>query len=69
MEKEIIKLQEIIAHQGIEITELGDELYAQHKELEAIKQYLKILEAKFQAAMDAESNINLPQDEAPPPHY
>lgn len=69
MEKEIINLQEIVAHQGIEITELGDELYSQHKEIEALKQYIKIVEAKFQAAMDTDTNINQPQDDAPPPHY
>lgn len=69
MEKEIIKLQEIVAHQGIEIAELGEELYNQHKELEAVKNYIKIMEAKIQAAMDTESNINHPQDDAPPPHY
>lgn len=69
MEKEIIKLQEIVAHQSIEIAELGDELYNQHKELEAIKHYMKIMEAKIQAAMDTESTINQLQDDAPPPHY
>ncbi|MCJ8322385.1 MAG: SlyX family protein [Rhizobiales bacterium] len=69
MEKEIIKLQETVAHLGIEIAELGDEVYSQHKEISALKQYIKIVEAKFQAAMDTESNINQPQDDAPPPHY
>lgn len=69
MEKDIIKLQEIVAHQGNEISELGDELYNQHKEIEALKNYLKLMEAKIQAAMDSESNINQPQDDSPPPHY
>lgn len=69
MEKEIIKLQEIVAHQSTEIAELSDELYNQHKELDALKQYMKIMEAKIQAAMDTETNINQPQDDAPPPHY
>ncbi len=69
MEKEIIKLQEMLAHQGAEITELSDELYSQHKELTALKQYIQVLEVKFQAAVDSQSDINLPQDDAPPPHY
>lgn len=69
MEKEIIKLQETVAHQGNEISELSDELYNQHKELNAIKDYLKVLEAKLQSALDSDSNINRPQDDAPPPHY
>ena len=69
MEKDIIKLQETVAHQGIEIAELSDELYNQHKELDRLKQYLKIIEAKIQSAMDSETNINQPQDDAPPPHY
>lgn len=69
MEKEIINLQEIVTHQGIEIAELGDVVYSQHKEIEKLKQYIKIVEAKFQAAMDTDSNINQPQDDVPPPHY
>ena len=69
MEKDIIKLQEIVAHQGIEISELSDELYNQHKDLVALKNYIKIIEAKFQIAIEAGNDINLPQDAAPPPHY
>ncbi len=69
MEKEIIKLQEAQAHQTIEISELSDELYRQQKELTALKNYIQIMEAKFQAAVETGNDINLPQNDTPPPHY
>ena len=68
MENMIIKLQEIVSHQGEEILSLGDELYKQQAEIGVLKKKLVKLEAKFHAAAESGADF-ISDNEPPPPHY
>jgi len=68
MEDEVIKLQEIIAHQGEDIEKMSHELYVQQKEIMQIKESLKKLESKIKG-MGSDSGIRSLEEETPPPHY
>lgn len=67
MEKDIIELQTIVAHQAEDIATLSHELYVQQKELALLKQQMGQLIDRFRSLAEA-----APQDKAPeppPPHY
>ena len=68
MEDEIIKLQEIIAHQGEDIEKMSVELYTQQKEISILKGELKKVEAKIKNIL-SDSGIRRSDEETPPPHY
>ena len=66
MEDKIIELQEIIAHQGVTLTQLSDELYAQQKETAELRRQVKLLSEQLQKyALDDDNGT----PEPPPPHY
>jgi uncharacterized coiled-coil protein SlyX len=67
MDDIIIKLQEVISHQGEDILRLSDELYAQQREIISLRDELAKLQAKFEAANTSEGTIRLDNDK--PPHY
>lgn len=69
MENDIIKIQEIISHQGDEISRLSAELYAQQKEINKLGEQLKKLQARFKVATGDEEGIRPTDQEVPPPHY
>ena len=68
MEKDIIKLQEEIAHQGEDIAKMSNELYIQQKEIAQLKEKLLKLEAKIKE-QGGDSGIRRVEEETPPPHY
>ena len=51
-----------------ELSQLSDELYAQQKEIAALRLEIAKLNAKWQASQ-ADSGILHPMDDTPPPHY
>jgi uncharacterized coiled-coil protein SlyX len=68
MEKDIIKLQEAIAHQGEDLAKMSHELYLQQKEISQLKDRLFKLETKIKE-QGSDSGIRPVEDETPPPHY
>ncbi len=69
MDKTIIQLQEAIAHQSADISHLSDELYAQQKELAALRQQMDALNAKLKTMAEDQGDAQAHGDEPPPPHY
>lgn len=67
MEERITKLEEMIAHQGIEIEHLSTELHAQQKEIQRLHTQLKKMDERIQEASQDDPRYNIP--EPPPPHY
>jgi len=70
MEDMIIELQEALAHQSDEISQLSKELYTQQREVADLRDLVKKLETKLKAFAEGQDDGagNL-QDEPPPPHY
>ena len=68
MEKMIKDLQEQIAFMQSEMSQLSDELYAQQKEMAAMRLQMMKLEQKLQAAQ-GDGAILSPSEDTPPPHY
>ena len=68
MEDEIIRLQEMVAHQSSDIEKLSAELYIQQKEIVGLKDKLTKLENKIKEQGE-DSNIRSLDEETPPPHY
>jgi uncharacterized coiled-coil protein SlyX len=68
MDDIIIKLQEVLSHQGEDILRMSDELYTQQREIIALREQLAKLQTKFDAAVNADHDpIRLDNDK--PPHY
>ncbi len=69
MERDIIALQELISHQGEDIARLSAELYAQQRELAALRAQMALVHAQMrtqsQHAPDGAETLTEP----PPPHY
>lgn len=59
-----MQLQEAVMHQQEEILRLSEELYAQQKAMDEMRQMLQALKAKNEALENTASG-----DEPPPPHY
>jgi uncharacterized coiled-coil protein SlyX len=68
MNDEIIKLQEMLIHQGEYIEKMSSELYMQQKEISVLKNKLQKLENKLKEQAEG-SNIRSLDEETPPPHY
>ena len=68
MDDEIIKLQEIVAHQGSDIEKISKELYLQQKEVYKLQEKVRKLEDKIKN-INNDSGIRELEDETPPPHY
>jgi uncharacterized coiled-coil protein SlyX len=69
MNRELITLQEITAHQQDEIARLSDELYAQQKEITSLRADLASLRAMLKASAGDGFQIRSQAEETPPPHY
>ena len=65
MNKEIIQLQEELAHQNVEISRLSDELYAQQREIMQLRKQI----GDFRETLESVSHTRLETEETPPPHY
>lgn len=65
MTESLTALQEIVAHQELEISRLSDEIYAQQREIAQLRQML----LKFKETVESLSQLRSAEDEIPPPHY
>lgn len=68
MEQDIIRLQEMMAHQQEELARLSEELYVQQKEILRLTRLCETLKHQLEhtAAEGADGNQT---PEPPPPHY
>lgn len=67
MEEDIITLQELVAHQSLEIEQLSGELHMQQKEVKQLQLQMKKLRADMEDSANDDPRQSLP--EPPPPHY
>lgn len=65
---EVMQLQELVSHLQDDIQKLGDELFQQQKDMQALLLKIAKLEAKLQAT-HMDSGILNPAEDTPPPHY
>ena len=65
MEKRMIELEKKVAFQDQEIRDLSSALMQQHKRIEALTGFLKVLQDK----MDSGPLVKEASEEEPPPHY
>lgn len=65
---DVMHLQELVSHLQDDIQKLGDELFQQQKDMQALLLKIAKLEAKLQAA-HMDSGILNPAEDTPPPHY
>ena len=65
MADDLTELQEMLAHQAMEISRLSEEMYAQQKEIRQLKQKL----GRFLEAVESLSHLRSEAEETPPPHY
>lgn len=61
----ITELQEMIAHQTVEILRLSDELYVQQKEILQLRKKV----SHFEETLKSLSHLRSEEEETPPPHY
>jgi uncharacterized coiled-coil protein SlyX len=69
MEDQLIALQEMVAHQAVEMEQLHAELYAQQKDIAALQRRLKTLTDQMGVASASGAGDNNDTPEPPPPHY
>ncbi len=62
------KMQEQMAFMQAELNQLSDEIFAQQKEIAALKTALEFVKAKLNSAQ-SDSGILTPAEDRPPPHY
>ena len=65
MEERITQLEKSLAFAQQAIDELMEVTSRQHKEVNALQEQLKRVEAK----LDNDQPVSKPEDEPPPPHY
>ncbi|MEA5445387.1 SlyX family protein [Gammaproteobacteria bacterium AB-CW1] len=68
MESRLTHLEEKLAHQEAALTALSDTVYAQQRELEALKARCQHLSDRVQTLQE-QSGGSSPQGHEPPPHY
>ncbi|PWV61658.1 SlyX family protein [Plasticicumulans acidivorans] len=67
MEDRIIELEIRLAHQDALLADLSDVLYRQGREIDTLRLEMQRLREQLRA--QTASNIALPSEETPPPHY
>jgi len=68
MNKDLLTLQETIAHLLAEIAGMNDEIYAQQQDITRLKAQVQHLNARVKSLQDGDGILN-PADDQPPPHY
>lgn len=73
-ENELQNLQELVAQQAMDLSHLSDELYAQQRELLALKEEVRRLRQDIQTSKAATSGPDEASDQGSllserPPHY
>lgn len=69
MEKQMIELQEMLAHQQFALDKMSEELFAQQKEVAELKRQLKRLGEQVDQAQPDDGGAGQGGYEPPPPHY
>lgn len=64
----LIKMQEMLMHQGDEIQRLSDEMYVQQKEIASLRSQLAQMQSVATVTPDGVDSREL-GPEPPPPHY
>ncbi|CAI8328195.1 MAG: Protein SlyX [Alphaproteobacteria bacterium UBA4588] len=67
MDKKLQDIQEQAAFMQAEIAQMSEELYAQQKDIAALRMEITVLTSKLQSTQ--ESGILRPDEDVPPPHY
>jgi SlyX protein len=67
MDKKLQDIQEQAAFMQAEIAQMSEELYAQQKDITALRMEIAVLTTKLQSTQ--ESGILRPDEDVPPPHY
>ena len=67
MDKKLQDIQEQAAFMQAEIAQMSEELYAQQKDIAALRMEIAVLTSKLQGTQ--ESGILRPDEDVPPPHY
>ena len=67
MDKKLHDIQEQAAFMQAEIAQMSEELYAQQKDIAALRMEITVLTSKLQSTQ--ESGILRPDEDVPPPHY
>lgn len=67
MDKKLQDIQEQAAFMQAEIAQMSEELYAQQKDIAALRMEITVLTSKLQSTQD--SGILRPDEDVPPPHY
>ena len=67
MDKKLQEIQEQAAFMQAEIAQMSEELYAQQKDITALRMEIAVLTTKLQSTH--ESGILRPDEDIPPPHY
>ena len=67
MDKKLQDIQEQAAFMQAEIAQMSEELYAQQKDIAALRMEIAVLTSKVQSTQ--ESGILRPDEDVPPPHY
>ena len=67
MDKKLQDIQEQAAVMQAEIAQMSEELYAQQKDIVALRMEIAVLTSKLQSTQ--ESGILRPDEDVPPPHY
>ncbi len=69
MNKDLLDIQEMLAHQDSQIQDLSSVMIAQGKEIDALKQQITHLKHKIQTADSDNENISANPANQKPPHY
>ena len=67
MDKKLQEIQEQAAFMQAEIAQMSEELYAQQKDITALRMEIAVLTTKLQSTQ--ERGILRPDEDVPPPHY
>ena len=67
MDQKLQDIQEQAAFMQAEIAQMSEELYAQQKDIAALRMEITVLTSKLQSTQ--ESGILRPDEDVPPPHY
>jgi SlyX protein len=67
MDKKLQDIQEQAAFMQAEIAQMSEELYAQQKDIAALRMEIAVLTSKLQSTQ--ESGILRADEDVPPPHY
>lgn len=67
MDKRLQRLEELASHQAEALARMGEEMYAQQKEIADLRRQLARLQSRLAAADEAADTPFTP--DPPPPHY